>query len=235
MIRIGLIDDDPNHLSLLRTFLLKYEQEKQIRFSVQEYQNGLNFVEDYDGTLDVVFLDIEMPHMDGMTAARTIRERDSSLGIVFVTNMAQYAIHGYEVNAIDFIVKPVSYYVFADKLEKAIRFAQLHSEEDFVIQTDDAIVRITSSKILYIEKDKNYLIFHTQMGTYRARGTMIAMEERFQKSGFSKCISGCLINLKYVTRLTKDTVWVGDTQLPVSRQRRKEFKEDFMKYLGGDY
>lgn len=99
MIRIGLIDDDPEHLKRLRAFLVQYEQENQVRFSIREYQNGLDFVEDYDEALDVIFLDIEMPHMDGMTAARTIRERDPSLGIVFVTNMAQYAIHGYEVNA----------------------------------------------------------------------------------------------------------------------------------------
>ena len=62
-----------------------------------------------------------------MTAARKIREKDSKLGIIFVTNMAQYAINGYEVNAVDFIVKPISYYVFSDKLEKAIRFAKLNN------------------------------------------------------------------------------------------------------------
>lgn len=235
MIRIGLVDDDLNHLELIKSFLDQYEKEKEIRFKIEEFHNGLNFVEDYKGDLDVVFLDIEMPHMDGMTAAKRIREIDSSLGIVFVTNMAQYAIHGYEVNAIDFIVKPVSYYVFTDKLEKAIHFSQKNTEKEYVIQTEDLIVRLNYSQILYVEKDKNYLMFHTDEGQYRTRGTMTALEEKLREEGFSKCISGCLVNLRHVTKMIKDIVWLKDTPLPISRQRKKEFKEDFMRYLGGDY
>lgn len=235
MIRIGLIDDDLDHLRLMKSFLIQYEKEEKVNFSIKEFNDGLNFVEDYDGNLDVIFLDIEMPHMDGMTAAKKIREKDQALGIVFVTNMAQYAIHGYEVNAIDFIVKPVSYYVFTDKLNKAIRFSRLNMEKDFVIQTEDSIIKLTSSQIIYVEKDKNYLVFHTKQGVYRSRGTISELEQQLSREGFSECINGCLVNLKYVTKMEKDTVWVDEVPLPITRRRKKEFKEDFMKYLGGDF
>ena len=70
MIRIGLIDDDLDHLRLMKSFLTQYEKEEKVNFSIKEFNDGLNFVEDYDGNLDVIFLDIEMPHMDGMTAAK---------------------------------------------------------------------------------------------------------------------------------------------------------------------
>ena len=205
------------------------------KICVKEYTDGLQFLEEYEGNLDVVFLDIEMPHMDGMTVARKLREKDTGIKIIFVTNMAQYAIHGYEVDAVDFIVKPISYYVFVDKLKKALRYLNLNKEKMVVVHGNGEMMRIGSSQILYVEKDKNYLVFHTTKGDLQARGTMLEVEKELRQEGFSKCINGCLVNLKCVSKLEKDTVWIDEIQLPISRQRKKEFKEDFMRYLGGDF
>ena len=234
MIRIGLVDDDLEHLRLMRDYLVRYEREEAAVFQIEEYHNGLNFVEDYDGQLDIVFLDIEMPHMDGMTAAHKIRERDASLAIIFLTNLAQYAIRGYEVNAIDFVVKPMGYFLFADKLKKAMRFIRQNTHQSIVLQTDESVVKVITPDILYIEKEKNYLVYHTRSGDHRVRGTMAALSDTLLSEGFSLCLSGCLVNLRYVTSIDRDTISVGETVLPVSRQRRKSFKEDFLKYLGGD-
>lgn len=235
MIRIAFVDDDIKHISLLKSYTEKFSKEENEIFEISEFTNGLNFLDEYDGKLNAVFMDIEMPHLDGIETAKKIRTKAPSLGIVFVTNMAQYAIRGYEVNAIDFIVKPVEYFVFTDKLKKAIKFSNQNKEKEIIIETDNSVRRLRVSQIVYVEKDKNYLVYHTKESEYRMRGTMLSVEEALIPEGFTKCNSGGIVNLRYVTKVEKDSLLVDGSIVPVSRQRRKEVKEDFMKYIGGLY
>lgn len=233
MVRVGLVDDDREHTELLRAYLARYGQETDVQFQVEAFWDGLSFVEDYDGSLDIVFLDIEMPHMDGMTAARLIRERDASLAIVFITNMAQYAVHGYEVDAVDFMVKPVGYFNFARKLERAMRFLRKRTQRTILLTDEDGVVRLSASDVWYVEKDRDHLVYHTGQGVFRKRGTMKAEREVFQGLPFEECTSGCLVNLERVQRIGREHVYLKGERLPLSRRMKKEFTRNYIDYVGG--
>lgn len=99
MLRVALLDDNTDDITLLQNYLRRYQEKNQIRMQVTSYVSSLEFMEEYDASYDVIFLDVEMPGMDGMQVAREIRKKDETAGIIFITNMAQYAIRGYEVNA----------------------------------------------------------------------------------------------------------------------------------------
>lgn len=233
--RVALVDDNENDRKRILDYLQQFEKEQEVKMQITLYNSSLNFLEEYDGGYDVILLDIEMPGMDGMETAKEIRRIDEMAAIIFITNMAQYAIRGYEVNAIDFMVKPVPYFNFAEKFRKALRFAEREQGKNILLNNDEGIVKIAVSDIYYLEKDKNknYLVYYTRKGTFRERNTILSAKAKLGNQQFAECASGCLVNLKYVERVGKDSVELENGTLPVSRRMRKDFLNSFMKYVGG--
>lgn len=174
-----------------------------------------------------------MPGSDGLTAAREIRNRDDAVAIIFITNMAQYAIHGYEVNAIDFMIKPVGYFNFAQKLGKAMRFLHRRSQRTVLLSGEDGVIRLATSDIRYVEKDRDNLIYHMRQGTFRKRGTMKAEKEQLRGLPFEECTVGCLVNLEAVQRIGKEHVYLKEEQLPLSRRMKKDFTQSYIDFAGG--
>lgn len=233
MMRIALVDDDKQYLVTAEKYIRLCEKESGDTFFIETFATGMDFITEYKPVYDIVFLDIDMPLIDGMTVARKLREIDEKIVIVFVTQMHRYAVEGYEVNAADFIVKPIRQFAFTDKLKKAISIAQANKEHEIIVRCDGSFVRLPTSRIDYIEKDKNYLIYHTSMGEFRERGTIDGIEEKLKKYGFSRCNSGCFVNIANVSKLSQSEVTVNGTVLSVSRSRIKELKQDVFLMLRG--
>ncbi len=232
MLKIAFVEDSQEETERMREYCERYQKEFSTEIDLTVFPNGLQFLANYQPVYQLVFLDIEMPILNGMEAAKALYEMDKEAAIVFYTNMAKYAIKGYEVNALDFLVKPVSYATFRTKLKKWMPKLSDRRQKEFVLNlTGGNIVRLRVSDVRYIEGVKHYLIYHTVNGDYKARGTVADAEKQFREEGFSRSISGCLVNLSYVTGIGKDTVSLGSDALPLARLRKKEFMEEFMRYL----
>ncbi len=233
MISIALVDDNKKDLAIMQNYLSTAKESGAFDFTVDSYTDSLEFIENYKGNYDVVFLDIEMPHLDGMELARKLRRTGSECCIIFITNMPQYAVQGYEVDAIAYLIKPVRYFNFTQVLKKSIERVKKRREEDvsIVINTRQEVKVLPSSTILYVEVESHNLVFHTtDGGELRTRDSLKALEERLVGMNFCRCNSCYLVNLRYVDSVVGNIVRVGGVELLMSRHKKKEFVEKYMKY-----
>ena len=233
MLRIAIVDDEPAVRNLLEKYTHQHFAETGGKFSLDLYQDGEEPVSDYRSVYDVIFLNVQMNHLDGMTTAEKIRRLDEQMNLVFVTNMAQYAIKGYAVNAMDFVLKPITYFAFSQQLAKVnARMAQ-ERREFVTIAVESGMMRLATEDIYYIESERHHLIFYTADDSFRTKGIMKSMEETLPSQRFFRCDNCYLVNLAHVDGVWQNSVALGAYQLQVSRPRKKEFLEALTNYIGG--
>ena len=148
LLRVAIVEDDDSYAETLQEYLNKYEQENEVRFQVVRYEDGADLVEKYHGDFDILIMDIELKFMDGMTAAQHIRKMDSNVIIIFVTNMPQFALKGYQVDALDYVLKPISYYAFSQRLERALERMERRSAKKYITLHLKGMNRSPSSRQL---------------------------------------------------------------------------------------
>ena len=137
MIRIAMVEDEAAVREQLMGYVQRYTRQYGTEFSVTEFADGVDILENYRPVYDIVFLDVEMKHLDGMETARRVRELDKDVIIVFITNMAQYAIGGYAVGALDYVLKPVPYFAFSQQLQKALGQLKKREQHYLAVAVDD--------------------------------------------------------------------------------------------------
>ena len=233
MLRIAVVDDEREQRILLETCLHRYEQENSAELRITLFGDAQEFLRQDPGGFDIVLLDIQMPGLDGMTVARQLRERNQRLVLIFITNMAQFAIEGYAVDAMDFILKPVSYYRLAATLTKAKSRLQTETGVFLVLHTKDGTYRLDSARVHYIEMFNHHTIFHTEDGVFDTTGSLKKLEEQLSGQNFARCNNGYLVNLRYVRGVEGSEVVVGGDRLLISRTRRKVFLQRLSEFFGG--
>ena len=232
MYQIAIVEDDERYQAQLERYIHRYEEESGEQFNIRLFSDGDEIVDNYAGNYDIIFLDIEMRRLDGMEAARIIRSLDREVILIFITNMAQYAIQGYEVEAMDYVLKPIRYFAFSQEMEKVVKRLSMTNRRVLRIEQDQGIMLLNLREIGWMESQGHNIIIHKGEETFQIRQTVKEMEAQLEGSGFARCNSGYLVNLAHVKRVDKDTVYVGDIGLPISRSRKKEFMEKLANYLG---
>ena len=129
MYHIAIVEDEATFIEQLIEYLHQFEEENHVEFKVSVFQDGAEILKDYKNEYDAIFFDIEMPKVNGMQAAEQIRDMDDDVVIMFITNMAQYAIQGYSVGALDFVMKPINYYTFSMKLKRVLKRVEKKDKE----------------------------------------------------------------------------------------------------------
>lgn len=231
---IAIIDDDGEDVEKLVRYIDKYKKEKNLQIRTRVYSNGLDFLEEYRPIYDIVLLDIEMPHIDGIETARKLREIDERVVLIFITRMAQYAISGYEVSALDFILKPIRYGTLAEKLERALSYVDRETHKDLTLFLNiggDNFRKINSRDIYYIVKDRNYIVYVTKSGTFRLRGTLREVEETLKGSSIVQCAKGVMVNLIHIEQKVKNIVYINGMQFVITKPFLEQFTDALMQFL----
>ena len=227
MNRIAIVEDDQGYRDTLFTYIKQYEQERATPFEKAD-----DFLAVYNGDYDIILMDIEMPGTNGMDAAEQIRKKDAQVVIMFITNMAHYAIKGYEVGALDFVLKPIQYLNFANKMDRAMQLVENRGSRPVMIQTGTGVKKIDSRDIFYVEIQNHVLRYHTKQGNFEVRGSLKNVEEELPKGLFAKCSNWCLVGLTHVAEIKDDTVIVEGDELQISRRSKKNFMTALIRSVG---
>lgn len=231
MIKVAIIEDDDSAAEKLSEYLERFGTEASESFSIKRYKDGLSFLDGYPG-FELVFMDIEMPFITGMEAAKRLRNIDTKAVLIFVTNMAQYAVKGYEVDALDFIVKPLAYSDFSFKMKRALRAVLSSRDDEVIIQLKDGLRRINTSDIYYIEIHGHTLTYHLYQDSFEVRGRLSDARDQFKD--FLQCNNCYLVNPEHIDWVKGYEVKAGEDILAISHPRRREFMDALSAWYAGN-
>ncbi len=232
--RIALVDDEKIFLEkeqhlIWNTFL---EEKEQCILSV--YYDGLDFLHDYEQEreFDLIMLDVEMPGKNGLEVARTVRKWNKDVYIVLITSHEQYAVLGYDYHICAYVEKTKCEEQLPTVCRKIIKDFKEKYEKYYYIQSELRYEKFLVDRILYLERENKYTVFYCQdEKIYKERAPLAVVYKKLDKESFAYINRGQIINMKYVTYLSREIVELdGKMSFSVSRNYIKNLRDQIGKY-----
>jgi DNA-binding LytR/AlgR family response regulator len=200
-------------------------------FQIDVYASGSAFLAARK-PVDIVFLDIEMPGLDGLQTAHALRTRDNETIVFFVTNFIQCALDGYNVNAAAFIIKPLKYTIFKRNLQRALEMLDRKRTHLMEFSSGRETLFLNTDHITFVETDRKRTLIHTERDPLPCSESLQAVEHKLDDGGFFRIHTSFLINMAFVDTMTSHDVTIDGTTLPVSKHRKQLFLKALADYKG---
>ena len=235
MVKILIVEDSDEEAEELIDRIQGYAHRTGEHFNVRRISSAMEFSAERHPA-DLVFMDIDLPGLSGMEVAHLLRAYDTSTPLIFVTNLSQYAVRGYEVDALDFIVKPVSAHDLSMCLDKALRIVRRNRRSTIIVPTSDGMCVVDTADVISAEV-KNHTVTYRIEGAEKplvGRGSLTALLERLEGGPFLQVSKSCLVNMEHIASVAGDELRMSDGSVAyLSRSRKRPALVAIAEYLGG--
>ncbi len=232
--KVAIIEDEKREQEVLRAYFSRLEDVDGVITNLKFFDTGDDFLDEFEfGKFDLILMDIDLnSRINGIETSQRLRKIDDQVILIFMTNLAQYAIEGYKVKAFDYIVKPISYFDFSQRMKIIYQHVQERVVQKIIIPNSDAKMVVNIKDIYYVEVNNHSLIYHTANGNIFSSGTLKQALNELGKYHFAQCNNCYLVNLAYVMEVNGYEVMVKGENLLISHPRKKAFLQELSRYLG---
>ena len=233
MLLISVVDDHTKDAEAVCTLAEDYFRQSGTACLVRRYAGGQEFIRSPERS-NIVIISVQMARLDGLETARILRKLGSEAALILVSTSKDQAISGYEVDALDYLLKPVSQAAMMRALDKAMRHVNTLSNVNLALKVAGGTASVSSNDLIYVEVFDHNLVYHTTRGEYNVRGRLSDVQAKLDSEHFILCNRSFIVNLRYVSVVGSDYLMVEGVKITVSKSRRKELAQRFSAFLGGD-
>ena len=232
---IAICDDEKLQLELLKKYCTIWLSNNGIQAKITTYSSSEAFLFEYEDCkkFDILLLDIQMKELNGIDLAKKLREIGDNVSIIFITGVKDYVFEGYNVQAIDYILKPVDEKKFEVALNRAYKNTQ-KIDPFIVVQIDNELIKLKEKDIQYIESIRHNTFFYTTNGTYQVKKGISAVENELTEKFFYKCHRSYIINILHIDSISKNDVKINNTIIPIARGKWDDLNKAFLNFYRGE-